>query len=338
MGFDFEDSPAEDFRDVGDDGVSESPKSVHPAGNPMNASANRGFNTRVSAEVLPPGVMFLGAGRPWVAAHRFALSPRERFPGRPWNFGCFSPSEARSVGQNEEAGSKLGGAHVARAQHTPFRIVPEAGHVPEYAINSPVKESCHVLHDDVSGSNQANDPGELGPEARPLPVEAGAGPSVGNVLAGEPADNGVCPGEVAPEASHVGVAGDPGPMAGEDLAGPRVSLALPHGPETTGPLKAKLKASDSGEEAADSQHTPSPSGPPSGTAGTSQEPNRHVNGRFPVPGIPASRLVGVVFEQEPGEAVNLAAGGAVAPLRVPRARSDKTSFLTLHFHAPSETF
>ena len=53
FGFRFDDRPADDFDNLRDDGVSESPKSVHPAGNPMSHSTHVGFNA-------PPATAFNG--------------------------------------------------------------------------------------------------------------------------------------------------------------------------------------------------------------------------------------------------------------------------------------
>jgi hypothetical protein len=39
-----EDQPPDVFGDLGDDGVSEGPQSVHPSGNPMSHSTHVGFN------------------------------------------------------------------------------------------------------------------------------------------------------------------------------------------------------------------------------------------------------------------------------------------------------
>jgi hypothetical protein len=53
LGFRFDDRPPDDFDDLRDDGVSESPKSVHPSGNPMSHSTHVGFNA-------PPATAFSG--------------------------------------------------------------------------------------------------------------------------------------------------------------------------------------------------------------------------------------------------------------------------------------
>jgi hypothetical protein len=53
---------------------------------------------------------------------------------------------------------------LGRAPHSPLRIEPERGQVSENSLDPPSKDSCDVLQEDVSGSNLANDPGDMGPE------------------------------------------------------------------------------------------------------------------------------------------------------------------------------
>jgi hypothetical protein len=65
---------------------------------------------------------------------------------------------------------------VVRPQHSPFRIVPQRGQVPENSVESPRSEEWGVFHEHESGSNLANDPGELGPEAAALPTDSGTLP------------------------------------------------------------------------------------------------------------------------------------------------------------------
>jgi len=79
------------------------------------------------------------------------------------------------------------GTNGARGYNSPLRIEPEFGQRPENNVETPVNESWHVLHEDVSGSNLANDAGELEPEPAPGAFfDARAFPGNGDVLAGEP--------------------------------------------------------------------------------------------------------------------------------------------------------
>jgi hypothetical protein len=50
------------------------------------------------------------------------------------------------------------------AQHTPSRIKPHLGQVPENDVEPPSSESWGVFHEHVAGSNLANDPSKLTPK------------------------------------------------------------------------------------------------------------------------------------------------------------------------------
>ena len=50
------------------------------------------------------------------------------------------------------------------AQHTPSRIKPHLGQVPENDVEPPSSESWAVFHKDVAGSNLANDPSKFTPK------------------------------------------------------------------------------------------------------------------------------------------------------------------------------
>ena len=45
----------------------------------------------------------------------------------------------------------------------PFRVIPERGQVSENSAHTSNKQVCDVLHDDVAGSNLANNSGVLAP-------------------------------------------------------------------------------------------------------------------------------------------------------------------------------
>lgn len=83
------------------------------------------------------------------------------------------------------------GANVPRSQHIPSRIKPERGQVTEDDSEPARSEHWGVLHEDVTGSNLANDASELAPEAGSLALDAGAAPRARDVLAGEPAADDV---------------------------------------------------------------------------------------------------------------------------------------------------
>jgi hypothetical protein len=96
-----------------------------------------------------------------------------------------SPSLALTVGQNPDSFSLVGSCGVVSAKHSPFRIEPHAGQVSENDSKSPRSELWRVLHEDVAGSNLANDAGHLHPESAALAGDAVASAGGADVLAGE---------------------------------------------------------------------------------------------------------------------------------------------------------
>ena len=108
---------------------------------------------------------------------------------------------------------------VGRRTHDPLRIEPEAGQLSENSIEPPNKQPCDVLHEDVAGSNLANDSDHLEPEPTTGSVEAGLLAGVGHVLAREAAAHDV-------DAPSPG-----GPVEGSDVVMDRElleeSVALP---------------------------------------------------------------------------------------------------------------
>lgn len=73
------------------------------------------------------------------------------------------------------------------AEHSPARIIPHCGQVPENSSKPARSEHWGVLHEDVSRSNLANDSGELAPESGSCPVESGTLSGARYVLARESA-------------------------------------------------------------------------------------------------------------------------------------------------------
>lgn len=59
---------------------------------------------------------------------------------------------ASGVGNNPEAGAKMGGADVGSSYAIPDSIIPEAGQVFENDSKSSTKERCDVLHEHEAGS------------------------------------------------------------------------------------------------------------------------------------------------------------------------------------------
>jgi hypothetical protein len=81
-------------------------------------------------------------------------------------------SHAVGVGHKKEAFSNVRGTKRRCGYNLPFRIIPVRGKPSEDSVESPISESWYVFHDDVLGSNSANDPRELPPEPASLAVES----------------------------------------------------------------------------------------------------------------------------------------------------------------------
>ncbi len=63
----------------------------------------------------------------------------------------------------------------------PFTVIPERGQVSGDSVESSNSESWDIFQHDDSGSQVANEPGNVGPEAAPFPVER-LSISIGNLL------------------------------------------------------------------------------------------------------------------------------------------------------------
>ena len=76
-------------------------------------------------------------------------------------------------------------ANVDRPQHSPFRIIPHRGQVPENTSKPSRSEHWGVFHEDESWSNFANDPSHLSPHSGASAVDPGTLSGCGDVLAWE---------------------------------------------------------------------------------------------------------------------------------------------------------
>jgi hypothetical protein len=74
---------------------------------------------------------------------------------------------------------------VGSRYNSPDRIIPQAGKVSENDSHSPSKQRWYVLHEHVSGSYLANDPGKLFPEAASCSGDPDSFSGDGYVLAGK---------------------------------------------------------------------------------------------------------------------------------------------------------
>jgi hypothetical protein len=91
------------------------------------------------------------------------------------------------VGSNPDTFAEVVRANVGRTEHSPFRIEPEFGQVPENSSKSPSSEHWRVLHVDALRSNLANDPGHLKPEPASRTIQAVSAAGDTDVLAGKAA-------------------------------------------------------------------------------------------------------------------------------------------------------
>ena len=66
----------------------------------------------------------------------------------------------------------MGSSGIGCSEHSPFRIVPQRGQVPENNVKSPRSEYWAILHDDVARSYLANDPRHVLPHSAPLSFDA----------------------------------------------------------------------------------------------------------------------------------------------------------------------
>lgn len=235
---------ANQFWDLRDYGVAERDSCVHFAGNPMNQLSQIGLTVPRLPERIPMTTPATRGSENCVAEVVFE-NPR-------WK------SEALGVGHKPESVSLVGRTNGASRYAVPLRIVPERGQVSEYTAHSSIKQRCNVFHDDELRSYFANKSGVLGPETtttafNPLPTTG-----IRNVLAGEPATDGVNTNAIgskslAGKVSNVMVARNLRPMLGEDAARKLFDLAERDGLETARAFKTKGEAADAAEKVEDAK-------------------------------------------------------------------------------------
>jgi hypothetical protein len=71
------------------------------------------------------------------------------------------PLHGRGVGNKPDSTPAMGSPEVGSSNAAILRVIPERGQVAENSSHAASKESCDVLHDDVSGSKFANEAGVL---------------------------------------------------------------------------------------------------------------------------------------------------------------------------------
>ena len=77
--------------------------------------------------------------------------------------------------------------NVGSSQHCPFAVIPERGQITEDSPKASSKEGWAVLHEDVAGSNLANDARHVSPHAASGSVDSCTPPRHADVLAGKAA-------------------------------------------------------------------------------------------------------------------------------------------------------
>jgi hypothetical protein len=118
------------------------------------------------------------------------------------------------------------GTKGARWNNIPFRVIPARGKVSENLVESPSKESCDVLHDDVGGSYFANDSRVFRPESASLSADSFAFAGIADVLARESPAKHIHSLDIG-NLSDVSVPLDVGPMFPENASAIVINLHLP---------------------------------------------------------------------------------------------------------------
>src|SRR6185436_2395094 len=134
---------------------------------------------------------------------------------------------AVGVGHNEHSSSHMWRTQAARAETRPLCIEPESGQGSENGVNSPLKQSCDVLHNDPTGSKCANESLKLIPETRSSAGQSCARSSKADVLTGESADDDIDTRKLWSHGSDIVVAPHIGPVLGEHRPAKRINLHLP---------------------------------------------------------------------------------------------------------------
>jgi hypothetical protein len=100
-------------------------------------------------------------------------------------------SDRTGVGHKPEPVSLVRSSNVGSSQHCPAAVIPARGQVTEHSSESPSKERWAVFHEDVSGSNLANDPRHMSPHSAAASVDACPSACNADVLTWKAARNDV---------------------------------------------------------------------------------------------------------------------------------------------------
>ncbi len=162
----------------------------------------------------------------------------------------FSASFAIGVGNNPDPISFVRGADGERRYTIPLSITPALGQVPENSSHPISKQRCHVLHDCVARSYQANGSHKFPVESRTGSGKTGALSCVRYILTGEAADDDIGFAWSEFSGGDVIVAGDPWKVFGEDFSTERIDLAERDGSHS-GSFEPEAETADSTKEVED---------------------------------------------------------------------------------------
>jgi hypothetical protein len=222
------DESADEFGGVGENGVAEGATSVHPSGNPISHSIHVGFD-----------------GPPRTVRRFFPPLRRSEVPGPPL------ASEAVGVGQDEQAGPWVWGAHLASSEIAGADAVSGGSEVGVNSAESSGPQTGHVLPDHPGGS-EGEDDGVHGRPEPPWIVLSESGPGETGGLAGEAAGDNVN-GRAWPglppldTGTDVVMAGHLRPVMGQHLLAERVVLHLADHAHP-GAFQSEVEAADTGEQ------------------------------------------------------------------------------------------
>jgi hypothetical protein len=140
----------------------------------------------------------------------------------------FAAFDELGVGQNKHPVPDMRGTNGGSRYAMPFRIKPDLGQRPEYPVQSPSKQRCHVFQHNDSRSKFANQANGLEKQSRAFAVKSCPESGVGNILTGEPSTNNVDCFEVVTSAlSDVAFSVDVRPMLFKDFRCVVIDFYLP---------------------------------------------------------------------------------------------------------------
>jgi hypothetical protein len=160
---------------------------------------------------------------------------------------------ASGVGNNPDAVPSVRGTNGARRYAMPFRVMPDLGQVSENSAQPSTKQRCHVLHDRVARSYQANGSYEMPVESRTLPGQAGASPSKADVLAGESSGNDISLAFLKFSGLYIVVLRHVGPTFRQYASAERIDFAEGDRLEAARALKPEREAANAAEQIEDAK-------------------------------------------------------------------------------------